>query len=145
MNLQDGEVRQLQFFDNTLMALWSPQKGSAHLLDIPFQPISAQRQSDLVPLVSTAFEFVVTDPIPSSAQPSVQPTILSLDNLNDNDMVKHVFAASGSKSRPIRLNFYGRKGRKAVCVLYGDAMRYEVLSLDAAIYGEEDEEDAGEE
>lgn len=34
----------------------------------------------------------------------------------------------------------GRKGRRAICVLYGDAMRYEVLDLDAAM-GEDEEED----
>lgn len=34
----------------------------------------------------------------------------------------------------------GRKGRRAICVLYGDSMRYEVLDLDAAM-GEDEEED----
>lgn len=34
----------------------------------------------------------------------------------------------------------GRKGRRAICVLYGDFMRYEVLDLDAAM-GEDEEED----
>lgn len=35
----------------------------------------------------------------------------------------------------------GRKGRRAICVLYGDSMRYEVLDLDAAMGEDEDEEE----
>lgn len=34
----------------------------------------------------------------------------------------------------------GRKGRRAICVLYGDGMRYDVLDLDAAFEAEEEEQ-----
>lgn len=64
-------------------------------------------------------------------------------------MLKHVFASTGPKAKPVYIDVNGRKGRRAVCVLYGDAMRYEVLDLDAAIdeeeVGEEGEEGEGEE
>jgi anaphase-promoting complex subunit 4 len=56
-------------------------------------------------------------------------------------MVRHLFATSGLKAKPIRIDVNGRKGRRAVCVLYGDAMRYDVLDLDAAMDDEEDEEE----
>lgn len=55
--------------------------------------------------------------------------------------LKHLFAAHGPKARPVHVDVNGRKGRRAVCVLYGDAMRYEVLDLDAAIEAEEEEEE----
>lgn len=48
-----------------------------------------------------------------------------------------MFAAHGPKARPIHVDVNGRKGRRAVCVLYGDSMRYEVLDLDAAMEEEE--------
>jgi anaphase-promoting complex subunit 4 len=64
-------------------------------------------------------------------------------------VLKHVFASTGPKAKPVYIDVNGRKGRRAVCVLYGDAMRYEVLDLDAAIdeeeVGEEGEEGEGEE
>jgi anaphase-promoting complex subunit 4 len=56
-------------------------------------------------------------------------------------VLKHVFASTGPKAKPIYVDVNGRKGRRAVCVLYGDAMRYEVLDLDAAIDEEEVDED----
>lgn len=48
-------------------------------------------------------------------------------------MVTHVFAASGPKSRPVKIDVNGRQDRRAVCVVYGDGMRYEVLDLDAEV------------
>lgn len=59
--------------------------------------------------------------------------------------MKHVFATSGAKSRPVQLDVNGRKGRRAVCVLYGDAFRYEVLDLDDALEVEEEDEDGEDE
>lgn len=50
-----------------------------------------------------------------------------------------MFATSGPKIRPVRVDVHGRKDRRAVCVLYGDAMRYEVLDMDAAFEREETE------
>ena len=57
-------------------------------------------------------------------------------------LVKHVFPASGAKARPLRVVVNGRRGLRAICVLYGDSMRYEVLDLDVELdeEGEEGEE-----
>ena len=59
-------------------------------------------------------------------------------------MVRHAFAVSGSKSKPVHVDVNGRKGRRAVCVLYGDGMRYDVLDLDAAMENEEVDEESEE-
>lgn len=58
--------------------------------------------------------------------------------------MKHVFAAHGPKARPIHVDVNGHKGRRAICVLYGDSMRYEVLDLDAAIEEEEEGDEENE-
>lgn len=52
-----------------------------------------------------------------------------------------MFATSGPKARPVHFGVNGRKGRRAICVLYGDGMRYDVLDLDAGMESEEDGED----
>jgi anaphase-promoting complex subunit 4 len=56
-------------------------------------------------------------------------------------MVRHAFAVAGPKAKPVHLDVNGRKGRRAVCVLYGDGMRYDVLDLDAAMENEEVDEE----
>lgn len=81
----------------------------------------------------------------SDAEPSVQTTTLDISSLLQAGFVRHVFATSGSKARPIQLDVNGRKGRRAVCVLYGDAMRYEVLDLDDAMDVEEEDDDGEDE
>lgn len=43
------------------------------------------------------------------------------------------------------LDVNGRRGRRAVCVLYGDGMRYDVLDLDVAVEEWEEEEEEEEE
>lgn len=56
------------------------------------------------------------------------------------EFIKHVFAWSGPKSKPMRIEVNGRKGRRAICVVYGDGMRYEVIDMDAEEAEEEGEE-----
>lgn len=82
---------------------------------------------------------------PSSPKPSVLATKLDLSDSSPHaEVLKHVFASTGPKAKPVYVDVNGRKGRRAVCALYGDAMRYEVLDLDAAIDEEEvDEEGDG--
>lgn len=158
--LQEGEIRQLQFIeDDTLIILWSDSstyhrplsvpndsvtdpmaEGSSYLLNVPFQPASAHppsEKTDSLPLVSGYINY---GPRPTSPTPTVQARPLDLQSLLELGAVRHVFAESGPKARPIRLDVNGRKDRRAVCVLYGDGMRYDVLDLDAAMENEEDEE-----
>lgn len=65
---------------------------------------------------------------------------LDLSSLIHSGVVRHTFAVSGPKAKPVHLDVNGRKGRRAVCVLYGDGMRYDVLDLDAAMENEEEVE-----
>jgi anaphase-promoting complex subunit 4 len=65
--------------------------------------------------------------------------------LGEINAIKHVFPPSGPKAKPVWLDVNGRRGRRAVCVLYGDGMRYDVLDLDVAVEEWEEEEEEEEE
>ncbi|KAJ5819217.1 Anaphase-promoting complex subunit 4 [Penicillium riverlandense] len=150
LSLQQGEIRQLQFVDDdTLMVLWASGEGPSYLLNFPIQPLSLQshagEESDPQ---SLAISYVDCDSTASTPKPSVKPTLLDLSSLSSPHagIIKHAFPASGPKSRPVYLDVNGRKDRRAVCVLYGDAMRYEVLDLESELVLEEEEaEEEGEE
>ncbi|CDM38272.1 hypothetical protein DTO013E5_8695 [Penicillium roqueforti] len=143
LDLQNGEVRQLQFVnDDTLMILWRDSKGSSHLLNFPFQPDSAQPQSEASHPLPVVLGYIECDSTPSVPKPTTPPTTLDLSpEFHHTSVLIHIFALHGPKARPIHVDVNGRKGRRAICVLYGDAMRYEVLDLDAAMGEDEDEED----
>lgn len=54
-------------------------------------------------------------------------------------LIRHTFPASaGAKGRVRRIDVNGRKGRRAICALFGDGGRYEVFDMDAEVV-EEDE------
>ncbi|KAJ5948177.1 Anaphase-promoting complex subunit 4 [Penicillium verhagenii] len=140
LNLQEGEIKQLQFVeDDTLMILWSTHPGPSYLLNLPFQPPSANCSSTKPDQSSSVLEYTQCDPHPSSSKPSIPATLLNVSALCEAGMVRHVFATSGLKAKPVSVDVNGRRGRRAVCVLYGDSSRYDVLDLDAAIEGEEEE------
>lgn len=141
LDLQEGEIKQLQFVaDDTLMILWATNQGPSYLINLPFQPLSAQSSSTKPDQPSSVLEYVECDPHPSDTKPCVSATLLDVSALSEAGMVRHVFATSGLKAKPVRVDVNGRKGRRAVCVLYGDAMRYDVLDLDAAMEDEEEDD-----
>ncbi|KAJ5259423.1 hypothetical protein N7478_012404 [Penicillium angulare] len=134
LNLQEGEIKQLQFsHDDTLMILWSTHPNPAYLLNLPFQPVSAHKKADELP---TIFDYVECAAHPSESKPNIPAVLVDLATLSESGVLRHVFPASGLKAKPVRMDVNGRKSRRAVSVLYGDAMRYDVLDLD----GETDEE-----
>ncbi|KAF7117392.1 hypothetical protein CNMCM5793_006294 [Aspergillus hiratsukae] len=144
LNLQEGEIRQIQFVqDDTMMLLWSNSKGSAYLLNIPFQPAST---FDNEGAFSSPSPFFITysDKLldSTSPQPTVDATTLDLLSPDSThaSLIKHAFAVSGQKARPSRFDANGRKGRRAICVLYGDGLRYEVLDMDAEMADEDESE-----
>ncbi|KAJ5131355.1 Anaphase-promoting complex subunit 4 [Penicillium bovifimosum] len=141
LNLQDGEVRQLQFVaDDTLMVLWRDSKGSSYLLNFPFQP-TAQSQDEALDPSPLVLDYVACDSKPSTPKPSIPAMTLDMSPESPHaSIIVHRFALHGPKARPIHVDVNGRRGRRAVCVLYGDHMRYEVLDLDAAMGDEEHEE-----
>ncbi|KAJ5161911.1 Anaphase-promoting complex subunit 4 [Penicillium capsulatum] len=136
--LPGGEVRQLRFVDDdTLMVLWANSQGPSYLLNFPFQPSSVRSPS--ASDTPSFIDYSPCDPHPTTAKPSGQAPPLDLSVLSEAGAIRHVFATSGSKTKPIRVDVHGRKDRRAICVLYGDAMRYDVLDMDAALEDEEEE------
>lgn len=80
---------------------------------------------------------------PSPVEHATTVDIISPDS-PQLEVIKHVFPSSGPKSKPVKIDVNGRKDRRAICVVYGDGMRYEVLDMDAEM-PEEDEDDEEEE
>lgn len=108
-----------------------------YLLNFSFQPAPERTDSP-----SLELDYIECDAYPASSTPAIPPTPLELSTLMETGVIRHVFAPTGPQSKPLWLDVNGRKGRRAVCVLYGDAMKYDVLDLDGAIEEEEgDQED----
>jgi anaphase-promoting complex subunit 4 len=116
-------------------------EGPSYLLNFPFQPASAQKTPEKADTPSLVLTYADCDTNPTNAKPTAQATPLDLTSLIQTGMVRHAFAVSGPKAKPVHLDVNGRKGRRAVCVLYGDGMRYDVLDLDAAMENEEVDEE----
>lgn len=89
-------------------------------------------------------DYIPCDNLPNTPKPSVPTIEFDLSSLAETGAIKHIFAPSGPKARPVWLDVNGRRGRRAVCVLYGDGIRYDVLDLDVAVEEwEEEEEEEG--
>ena len=87
-------------------------------------------------------DYVECDSTPSASKPTISATTLDVSPESPYaGVLIHLFAPHGPKARPIHVDVNGRKGRRAICVLYGDAMRYEVLDLDAAMIEDEEEDE----
>ncbi|KAL2822321.1 anaphase-promoting complex, cyclosome, subunit 4-domain-containing protein [Aspergillus cavernicola] len=126
INLHKGEIRQVQFVDDhKIMVLWSNNEGSSYLLHLPFQPPSSPIDYQTHSLSDKEPVTMTTDVDVSSRDPRI------------TNLIKHQFAP---KTRPVRFDVNGRQGRRAICVLYGEGLRYEVLDLDAEM-GEDEEGD----
>lgn len=158
-DLQEGEILQLQFVeDDSLMVLWS-HRESTYLLALPFQPSNAKssgsgfgvgsRPSPSSSSSSAAEMDMDTDVDveyePCKAKPSTSaqpcPTVVTLDALSRDSphvsLIKHSFTGP----QPVRVDVNGRAGRRAVCVLYADGMRYEVFDMDAAVDDDDNSDD----
>jgi anaphase-promoting complex subunit 4 len=119
--------------------------GISHLVNIPFHPASVH-QHDLNDPPIPNLIYTKIDSTPSSPKPTTPITDLDLSaGYPWGGVLKHTFAAHGPKARPVHIDVNGRKGRRAVCVLYGDSMRYEVLDLDAAMEEEEEKDEYSDE
>ncbi|KAF5862962.1 hypothetical protein ETB97_010894 [Aspergillus alliaceus] len=140
IDLQEGEIRQVQFVeDDTIMLLWSNNEGFSYLLNFPFQPAPTGETSGSVDSSRfIGFEDFDCD----SASSTPVATTTTLDVLApDCEWIKHAFTVPGPKLKPTRIYVNGRHGRRAICVLYGDGLRYEVLDLDAEMEDEEEDSD----
>ena len=108
-----------------------------------FQPVSAHNipEISLPPVIS--LDYHICDADPGVSKPAVSVTAMAMSDEIYATMIRHAFATSGPKSKPIHVEVNGREGRRAVCVLYGDSLRYDVLDLDAAMKEGEDEDGEG--
>ncbi|GJP95507.1 anaphase-promoting complex component Cut20/Apc4 [Aspergillus niger] len=146
LDLQEGEVRQVQFVeDDTVVVLWSNNKGTFYLLSLPFQPATTMRPGTLTESMALCpVEYHDSLQEPTSPDPVTTATT-AVDLMSPDSsfagLIKHTFIGTKVKAKPIRVDVNGRRGRRAICVLYGDAMRYEVLDLDAELEDEDEEED----
>lgn len=78
----------------------------------------------------------------SASDQTPPATAVPLDVLAEDSpyasLIRHTFPASaGAKGRVGRIDVNGRKGRRAVCALYGDGGRYEVFDMDAEVVEED--------
>ncbi|RAK87373.1 anaphase-promoting complex component Cut20/Apc4 [Aspergillus costaricaensis CBS 115574] len=145
LDLQEGEVRQVQFVeDGTVVVLWSNNKGTSYLLSLPFQPATTMKTNTVAEsLAPCPVDYHDSLQEPTSPDPVTSATVVDLMSPDSSfaGLIKHTFIGAKAKAKPIRVDVNGRRGRRAICVLYGDAMRYEVLDLDAELEDEEEEED----
>ena len=130
----------------------STPEGPSYLLNFPFQPPSTLSSgTDTKPPSDLQLEYENCSASNNGGGGDSGPTkILPLDILSSPDaphatLVKHSFAAAGAGrgNRPVRVDVNGRRGRRAVCAVYGDGMRYEVFDMDAEVVDEEEEEEDG--
>ncbi|KAL3481983.1 anaphase-promoting complex component Cut20/Apc4 [Aspergillus californicus] len=129
INLQEGEIRQVQFVDDDkMMVLWSNNEGLSYILQIPTQDEPVNQHPE-----SPTFLIDYQDPVADVPTTDVD---ISSSTSHFTALIKHRFAP---KARPVKIDVNGRQGRRAICVLYGEGLRYEVLDLDAEM-GVEDEE-----
>ena len=128
----------------------STPEGPSYLLNFPFQPPSTLSSgTDTKPPSDLQLEYENCSASNNGGGGDSGPTkILPLDILSSPDaphatLVKHSFAAAGAGrgNRPVRVDVNGRRGRRAVCAVYGDGMRYEVFDMDAEVVDEEEDDD----
>ncbi|OOF95512.1 hypothetical protein ASPCADRAFT_397201 [Aspergillus carbonarius ITEM 5010] len=141
LDLQEGEIRQVQFVeDDTIVVLWSSNKRTPYLLSLPFQPASTKTDATTEPTHFAVEYNSLQESIPHDFMTVATAVDLLSPDSQFTGLIKHTFVGAGVKGRPVKVDVNGRRGRRAICVLYGDAMRYEVLDLDAELEDEEEDE-----
>ncbi|EEQ89710.2 hypothetical protein RJZ56_004714 [Blastomyces dermatitidis] len=139
INLQRGNITEIKFVeDGTLMLLLS-DSGNTHLTSFPYTPNSNAifhpnyiRVGEDGSGISATLDSVV---------PAEQVTHLDIANPEQHaEFVRHTFLQQEGME-PAEMQVNGRKGRRAVCVLYADGLRYTVFDIDSSEGREEEEED----
>ncbi|OAX78547.1 hypothetical protein ACJ72_07142, partial [Emergomyces africanus] len=144
INLHRGNITQIKFVeDGTLMLLLS-DAGNTHLISFPyipspgspFQPNYVRLGDDGSSAISASLPHV-----PSSAPilPEQETHLYFADRDRHAYFVRHTFPQQGGME-PIELQVNGRKGRRVVCVLYADGLRYSVFDIDSLANREDGEE-----
>ncbi|GAD98867.1 anaphase-promoting complex component Cut20/Apc4, putative [Paecilomyces variotii No. 5] len=143
VSLREGDIHQVQFVqDDIVMVLWSDASGSFYLLDFPFMSSASKASTDASD-EDVAFSLNYVDIDSKSITSVFKVPSTAMINLSagstDAVRIRHAFESTGPKCRPIRIDVNGREGRRVVCVLYGEGLRYEVLDLDNEVVEDEDE------
>ncbi|KAL2818395.1 anaphase-promoting complex component Cut20/Apc4 [Aspergillus granulosus] len=132
IDFKEGVIGQVQFGeDDKMMVLWTNNEGTSFLLHIPFKghesPYDDPREPFTIKIHKINGDHVELTPVDIT---SADPRIVNL--------VQHRFLG---KARPVKIDVNGRQGRRAICVLRGEGLRYEVLDMDAEMEDEEEEDD----
>lgn len=138
ISLKRGSITAVKFVeDGTLMLLLS-DLGNVHLLSFPYIPnTDTPFHPNYIRLGDDGSETSATS---DSVTPPVQVTLLHLANgEQDAEFVRHTFPQQEGME-PVELEVNGRKGRRVVCVLYADGLRYSVFDMDSSGVAEEEEE-----
>ncbi|GMF76409.1 unnamed protein product [Aspergillus oryzae] len=117
------------------------RRGILHRSPLALHP---DCDKDIVDLVMRYedYDSYITSSTP--AAPTVTLDVLAQES-ESTQWIKHAFTIPGPKLKPTRIYVNGRHDRRAICVLYGDGLRYEVLDLDAEMEDEEEEDEEPEE
>ncbi|KAL1980545.1 hypothetical protein VTN96DRAFT_3990 [Rasamsonia emersonii] len=138
ISLQKGEIRQIQFVqDNTIMLLYVDE-GHSSLINFPFTPSSPQDSTMEADSPTTFYPTYAAFNPSNPSSPESSAVVLDLESAHA-ELVMHSFPSSGPKAKPVRIDVNGRKGRRAICVLFADGLHYEVLDMDTQVQGEEEE------
>ncbi|KAG5288861.1 anaphase-promoting complex component Cut20/Apc4 [Histoplasma capsulatum G186AR] len=138
ISLKRGSITAVKFVeDGTLMLLLS-DLGNVHLLSFPYIPnMDTPFHPNYIRVGDDGSETSATS---DSVTPPVQVTLLHLANgEQDAELVRHTFPQQEGME-PVELEVNGRKGRRVVCVLYADGLRYSVFDMDSSGVAEEEEE-----
>lgn len=101
-------------------------EGHSSLLQFPSAPQDSDHADSFYPSYQT---WNVT-----ASSLSDLPEAAPLDfSTTHAQLVLHAFPSHGPKSRPGFISVNGRNTRRAVCVLYADALHYEVLDMDSRV------------
>ncbi|KAL1953234.1 hypothetical protein VTO42DRAFT_3376 [Malbranchea cinnamomea] len=147
ISLQGGHITDMKYVpqDKLLMVLWrdANPSPSTHLVGIPLDSSPGLQPTNEIPL----------DPNNGTAGNlnRFEGSAINVDFLDpggEENWIRHTFPPD--EVMPMRFEVNANKGRRAICVLYSDGLRYSVFDMDSIHDGAEDEneeqeEDGGEE
>ena len=152
--LETGEIRDVKFVDDEfMMILWSSAgecgrtdqilldltclAECSKILSVPYNPSSGSPAClKYQAWHQEGMDMVGQDPFAHA--PSIS---LSEDEVTST-YARHTFPADSFK--PARMEINGRKGRRVICVLSKDGLRYKIFDLGSGILEESsDEQDKG--
>ncbi|EEH15946.1 hypothetical protein PABG_06033 [Paracoccidioides brasiliensis Pb03] len=143
LNLQNGNIKQIKFVeDGTMMLLLSD--GNTHLVSFPYLPNpDGLFHPNYIRLSDSPEASATSSTLPSGIAEDDITHLYLADPQQHADFVKHTFTGQGNME-PVEFQVNGRKGRRVVCVLYADRLRYSVFDMDSSEDGQVDEENSEE-